>query len=163
MICWIERRIMNKKELVSKITDILRENDVKKVVKIPKQTFTISDNEGNSKEFVVKKTDKRVSLTNEDVSNILDACIEAIQESLKRGEAVQIHGFGRLGLHYRKPRKTKRIDTGEDVDVPGRFVPKFDYGNDLRLAAKIYETSLGDVLMETVEHYYDELEDEGDE
>ena len=44
--------------------------------------------------------------------------------------------------------------------MPARYVPKFNYGNDLRLAAKIYEASLDDIFIEEIEHYYEE---EGDE
>ena len=153
---------MNKRELICKVAEVMRDNGVKKTIKIPKQTFTISDNEGNSKEFVVKKTDKLVNLNIEDVGNVIDACIAVIEDALKRGESVSVYGFGNLGLHYRKPRKTKRIDTGEDVDVPGRFVPKFSYGNELRLAANIYESSLNDELKETVENCFDEQEIEED-
>lgn len=150
---------MNKKELIGIVTDVLRSSDVRKVIKLPKQRFTISDNEGNSKEFTVKKTDKLVYLNTEDVSNVIETCIEVIEDALKRGESVNIHGFGSLGLHYRKARKTKRIDNGEDVAVPARYVPKFNYGNDLRLAAKIYEASLNDEFVEEIAHFYIE-EDE---
>lgn len=149
---------MNKRELVCKVAEVMRSNGIKKTVKLPRQVFTISDNEGNSKEFIVKKSDKLVNLNIEDVTNVIDACIAVIEDSLKNGEHVSVHGFGSLGLHYRKPRKTKRIDTGEDVDVPGRFVPKFTYGNELRLAANIYEASLSDILTETVEYCFDESE-----
>ncbi len=151
---------MNKRELVSAVTEALKQNGVKKNIKMPKQRFTISDNEGNSREFTVKKSDKLVYLNMDDVTNVIDACIAVIENSLKKGEAVTVHGFGSLGLHYRKARSTKRIDNGEEVAVPARYVPKFNYGNDLRLAAKIYESSLNDVFVDEIENYYEEEDDE---
>lgn len=151
---------MNKRELVSAVTEVLKQNGIKKNIKMPKQTFTISDNEGNSREFTVKKSDKLVYLNMDDVTNVIDACIAVIENSLKKGEPVTVHGFGSLGLHYRKARSTKRIDTGEEVAVPARYVPKFNYGNDLRLAAKIYESSLDDVFVDEIENYYEEEDDE---
>ena len=151
---------MNKRELVSAVTEVLKQNGIKKNIKMPKQTFTISDNEGNSREFTVKKSDKLVYLNMDDVTNVIDACIAVIENSLKKGEPVTVHGFGSLGLHYRKARSTKRIDTGEEVAVPARYVPKFNYGNDLRLAAKIYESSLDDIFVDEIENYFEEEDDE---
>lgn len=151
---------MNKRELVSAVTEVLKQNGIKKTIRMPKQKFTISDNEGNSKDFTVKKSDKTVYLNMDDVTNVIDACLAVIQNSLKKGEPVTVHGFGSIGLHYRKARSTKRIDTGEEVAVPARYVPKFNYGNDLRLAANIYESSLNDVYVDEICHYYDEEEDE---
>ena len=151
---------MNKRELVSAVTEVLKQNGVRKTIKMPKQRFTISDNEGNSREFTVKKSDKLVYLNMDDVTNVIDACIAVIENSLKKGESVTVHGFGSLGLHYRKARSTKRIDNGEEVAVPARYVPKFNYGNDLRLAAKIYESSLEDVFVDEIENYFEEEDDE---
>ena len=151
---------MNKRELVSAVTEVLKQNGVKKTIKMPKQRFTISDNEGNSREFTVKKSDKLVYLNMDDVTNVIDACIAVIENSLKKGESVTVHGFGSLGLHYRKARSTKRIDNGEEVAVPARYVPKFNYGNDLRLAAKIYESSLEDVFVDEIDNYFEEEDDE---
>lgn len=151
---------MNKRELVSAVTEALKQNGVRKTIKMPKQRFTISDNEGNSREFTVKKSDKLVYLNMDDVTNVIDACIAVIENSLKKGESVTVHGFGSLGLHYRKARSTKRIDNGEEVAVPARYVPKFNYGNDLRLAAKIYESSLEDIFVDEIENYFEEEDDE---
>ena len=49
---------MNKIDFIKCVSDVLRTNDIKKPVSIPKQVFHISDDEGNSKDFTVKKTDK---------------------------------------------------------------------------------------------------------
>ena len=57
---------------------------------------------------------------------------------------MNIKGFGCLGLHYRAARRTKEPNSGEWCEIEARYVPKFAYGNDLRLAAKLYEVSLGE-------------------
>lgn len=151
---------MNKKDFIKCVSELLRANDIKKPVSIPKQVFHISDNEGNSKDFTIRKTDKSVLYTKDDVAAIVDACLYVIQESLKRGEPVSFHGFGTLGLNYRKPRATKCVGTEEDVVIEGRYVPKFSFGNDLRMCAKIYELSLNDKLKEP-EPVYDEMDEGG--
>lgn len=151
---------MNKKNFIRRVSDLLRENNVKKPVSIPKQVFHISDDEGNTKDFTVKKTDKSVIYTIDDVNTILDACLCIVQDSLKHGEPITFHGFGTLGLNYRKPRMTKRVGTDEDVIIEGRYVPKFSFGNELRMCAKVYEMSLNDRKLEP-EPIYDETDEGG--
>lgn len=58
---------MNRKELVRRIANVMRENNIRKPVSSQKQVFHISDDEGNTKDFVVKKTDKGVLFTYDDV------------------------------------------------------------------------------------------------
>lgn len=135
---------MNRKEFVRSITSYLKNNNLRKAVSLPKQIFHISDNEGNTKDFIVRKTDKTVLYTVEDIEAILDACIYVISDSLKRGEPISIRGFGTLGLKYRKPRATKKLGTDEWIDIDARYIPKFSFGNDLRMCAKLYELSLED-------------------
>lgn len=140
---------MNKQEFIKTVVELLCENEIKKPISIPKQTFHISDDDGNSKKFTVKRTDKSVQYTRKDVISIMDACIYVVQEALKRGEPISISGFGTLGLNYRKPRVVKHPDTDKNVYVNGRYVPKFTFGNDLRMCAKIYELSLDDKISES--------------
>ena len=135
---------MNKKGLISKTAEVLRNNNIRKPVSTPKQVFHISDDEGNQKDFVVKKTDKTVLYNTTDVAAILDACLSVVEEAIKHGEEVSIHGFGTLGVHQRAARTTKHPETGETVKVNARYVPKFSFGNNLRMAAKVYELSLDD-------------------
>lgn len=153
---------MNKKKFIKCVSDILRENNIKKPVSIPKQVFHISDDEGNAKDFTIRKTDKSVMYTINDISVIIDACICVIQDAMKHGESISFHGFGTLGLNYRKPRMTKCVGTDEDVIIEGRYVPKFSFGNDLRMCAKTYELSLEDKAQEP-EPVYDETDLEGGE
>jgi nucleoid DNA-binding protein len=139
---------MNRKELVRRVAAELRDGDIRKPISIPKQVFHISDDEGHSKDFVVRKTDKSVIYTVEDVEAIIDTCLAVIEDSIKHGEPITLRGFGTLGLRYRKPRVLKHVETGEEVTAEGRYVPRFYFGNDLRMAAKVYELSLADGLID---------------
>lgn len=151
---------MNKRDFVKRVSEVLRDSDIKKPISIPKQVFHISDDEGNSKDFTVKKVDKYAIYTANDISAIMDACLYVIQESLKKGEPISLHGFGTFSLRYRKPRATKSIKENEDIVIEGRYVPKFSFGNELRLCAKMYELSLSDRLPEP-EPVFDEADEEG--
>lgn len=137
---------MNRKEFVRRVATVLRENDIRKPVSSHKQVLHISDDDGNTSDFVIKKTDKGVLFTYDDVESIIDTCISVIEDAIKHGEHISIRGFGTLALHYRKARRTKHPDTGEDIEVSERYIPKFTYGNDLRMCAKIFELSLEEGL-----------------
>lgn len=123
----------------------MREKNIRKYVKMPKQVFHISDEEGNKKDFVLRKSDKEVLFTVEDVGAIIDTCLEVIGDSIKHGEPITIKGFGTLGLNYHKSKSVKHVETGEEVVIPARYLPKFSFGKDLRMCAKLYELSLADL------------------
>lgn len=135
---------MIKKEMISRIAALLRENDIRKPVSIPKQVFHISDDNGNSKDFKVRQIDRNVLYTAEDVENIIDACQYVIQDALKNGETVSVHGFGRLELMYTKERTAKNVLDGQEVFIEGHYRPRFLVGNDLRRCAQVYEQMLKD-------------------
>lgn len=135
---------MNKRDLIGKVAEVLRENDVRKPISAQKTVLHISDDCGNQSDFIVKKSERGVLFTVNDVSAIIDACLVVIEDAIKHGEDVTIHGFGSLGVHHRAARETKHPETGEPVNVAARYVPKFSFGNNLRMAAKVYELSLTD-------------------
>lgn len=135
---------MNKKELSSRVAEVLRTNNLRKPVSIKKHTFHITDEEGNSADFHIKQQDKNVIYTVDDATNVIDACIAVITDALKNGEEISIKGFGTLGLHYRAARRTKEPISGEWCEIEARYVPKFAYGNDLRMAARLYELSINE-------------------
>lgn len=136
---------MNKKDLIKKVAERLREEGKRKPVTIKKHRFTITDEEDNAANFFIKQKEKEVLYTVDDVANIIDACISVVVDSVRMGEAVNIFGFGSLFLHYRAARKTKAPETNDWYDVEARFVPKFTPGKDLKMAAKLFELDAHDV------------------
>ena len=58
---------MNKVELVQRVAATMREKEIKKIIQMPKQVFTISDSDGNSKKFTVRHTEKAYMFTKDDV------------------------------------------------------------------------------------------------
>ena len=151
---------MNRKEFVKRVTEVMRENDIRKPISMPKQVFHISDDEGNHKNFVLQKKDKTALFTVDDVRAVVDTCLYVIGEVLKKGDHVVVQGFGEIGLEYRKPRTLRHVETGEIVEAVGHYVPKFTFGKDLRMCAKIYELSLADIEMEEQEPNLSELDGE---
>lgn len=141
---------MNKKQLISRVVSELHGKGISKRVSVPKQVFHISDDEGNQKDFVVRSVDKTVNFNSTDVSSIIETTLSVIEDVLKQGDEVSLHGFGTFGLHHRAPSRTKLVGTDEWVNINARYIPKFSFGNNLKLAAKLYELSLNDSINDEV-------------
>lgn len=58
--------------------------------------------------------------------------LSAISSSLVLGNRTEIRGFGTFALNYREPRLGRNPKTGEKVPVPGKYVPHFKAGKELR-------------------------------
>ena len=151
---------MNKRQLVSRVAEVMRINNIRKPVLLPKKVLHISDDDGNKKDFIVKSSDKNVLFTVDDIENVVDALIQVIEESLKVGEPVTVQGFGTLGLKYRKARETKQVGTDDWIDVEARYIPKFSFGNNLRMCAKLYELSLQDLKLNEPLPIFDDGDDD---
>lgn len=49
---------MNRRDFIKKVACQLRDNNIRKPVSMPKQIFHISDDAGNSRDFIVRATEK---------------------------------------------------------------------------------------------------------
>ena len=58
--------------------------------------------------------------------------LDHMSDALARGERIEIRGFGSFSLHYRAPRVGRNPKTGEPVSLPGKYVPHFKPGKELR-------------------------------
>lgn len=71
-------------------------------------------------------------LTAKDAGISVNEIIRAVSNTLAVGNRVEIRGFGVFCLNYRPPRTGRNPKTGDKVDVPGRHVPHFRPGKELR-------------------------------
>jgi integration host factor subunit beta len=58
--------------------------------------------------------------------------IEQMSQALAAGERIEIRGFGSFALHYRPPRMGRNPKSGQAVALPGKYVPHFKPGKELR-------------------------------
>jgi integration host factor subunit beta len=58
--------------------------------------------------------------------------LEYMSEALASGHRIEIRGFGSFSLHFRPPRQGRNPKTGTPVALPGKHVPHFKPGKDLR-------------------------------
>lgn len=71
-------------------------------------------------------------LLRSDADMAVTEILRAVAVTLSRGDRVEIRGFGTFGLNYRPPRNARNPKTGEKVSVPGKQVPHFKAGKELR-------------------------------
>jgi len=71
--------------------------------------------------------------TTKDTELAVKAILEALSNTLVKGDRIEIRGFGSFGLNYRPPRTGRNPKTGEAVPVPAKSVPHFQAGKELRI------------------------------
>lgn len=71
-------------------------------------------------------------LRTSDVERALDTFFDQIAARLAAGGRVEIRGFGAFSTRERDARKGRNPRTGETVDVPGKRVPYFKPGKEMR-------------------------------
>ena len=62
----------------------------------------------------------------------LEAFVSAVTESLKKGEKVQLVGFGSFEVRKRAARKGRNPQTKEEIKIPASKAPVFKAGKALK-------------------------------
>lgn len=83
-------------------------------------------------EAVAKESKATKAAANE----VINAAIAVITKSLKKGEAVQITGFGTFEVAKRAARKGINPATRKEIKIPASKAPKFKAGAVLKKAVK---------------------------
>ncbi len=71
-----------------------------------------------------------------DAQAAVDCIFSTITETLSKHEAVTLVGFGTFKTSERKARKGRNPQTGKEIDIPARNVPKFVPGKALKDSVK---------------------------
>lgn len=83
-------------------------------------------------ELIERIARKQSHLAYKDVELAVKSLLEQMSNSLSSGERIEIRGFGSFSLHYRPPRAGRNPKTGDSVSLPGKHVPHFKPGKELR-------------------------------
>lgn len=75
-------------------------------------------------------------LTKKQAGDALDATLEAIEESLKRGDPVLLTGFGKFEVRTRAARTGINPKTLAKIKLPATKVPAFKPGKALKAVVK---------------------------
>ena len=83
-------------------------------------------------ELIEVLTARQGHLKADDVDLGVKALLDMMGSALASGERIEIRGFGSFSLHYRPARTGRNPKTGESVALPGKHVPHFKPGKELR-------------------------------
>ncbi len=83
-------------------------------------------------ELIEILADRQRHLGPADVEMAVRTLLEQMSESLADAERIEVRGFGSFCLHYRPPRTGRNPKTGSAVELPGKHVPHFKPGKELR-------------------------------
>lgn len=83
-------------------------------------------------ELIEALTLRQAHLKADDVDLAVKTLLDQMGDALADGERIEIRGFGSFSLHFRPPRMGRNPKTGDSVALPGKHVPHFKPGKELR-------------------------------
>jgi len=78
----------------------------------------------------------KVVNTKKEAQAAVDCVFDSIKKALKKKDTVTLVGFGTFKVDKRKARKGRNPQTGEEIKIKAKKVPKFVAGKALKDAVK---------------------------
>jgi len=85
-----------------------------------------------TKADLINEVVKLSNLTKKETEVIVNTIFDNIADAFRRGEKVELRGFGSFRIRHRNARKGRNPKTGMSVSVPEKRVPFFKVGKRLR-------------------------------
>ena len=81
---------------------------------------------------VVAAMAEKAQLSKKDAEAALKAFVDVVSEEMKKGEKVQLVGFGTFEVSERAAREGRNPQTGETMTIAASKTPKFKAGKALK-------------------------------
>ncbi len=85
-----------------------------------------------NKSQLIDKIAQNADLSKASAERALNALIEALSDTLKGGDQVQLVGFGTFSVRERSARMGRNPQTGAEIKIPAAKVPGFKAGKTLK-------------------------------
>ena len=85
-----------------------------------------------NKTELIASVAQKSDLTKNDAEKAVKAVFEAVSETLKKGDKVQIIGFGTFEVRARKAREGRNPRNNEVIKIPASKTPAFKAGKQLK-------------------------------
>ena len=85
-----------------------------------------------TKSEFVDQIASKTNLGKKEAAEAVDAVLETIEDTLKRGSDVVFSGFGKFQVSHRNARQGVHPRTGEPIQIAASKVPKFTAGASLK-------------------------------
>jgi DNA-binding protein HU-beta len=89
-----------------------------------------------NKEELARGIAERSGLGAGEAKRALEATLEEISQQLGAGNEVRLTGFGKFWVSHRPARKGRNPQTGEQIEIQARAVPKLSPGAGLKQAVQ---------------------------
>lgn len=89
-----------------------------------------------NKQQLAQEIAKKAELSKSKALEALNLTFDSIKAALKKGERVQLVGFGSFLTRKRKARAGRNPKTGETIQIAAKRVPAFSAGSELKQAVK---------------------------
>ena len=90
-----------------------------------------------TKQEFVDQVASKSGLSKRDSAKAVDAFLDSVTETLKRGDSVSFTGFGKFSTAHRAARQgVNPRNPSQKVHIPAATVPKFSAGSSLKSALR---------------------------
>ena len=85
-----------------------------------------------NKTELVAAVAEQADISKKDAEKVLKAFVDVVTEEMKKGEKVQLVGFGTFEVSERPEREGRNPQTGETMKIAASKAPKFKAGKALK-------------------------------
>lgn len=85
-----------------------------------------------NKTELIEAIASEAGVVKKDAEAMLNAFTDIVGDTMKKGDKVQITGFGTFEVSKRKARMGRNPQTGEAIKIPAAAAPKFKPGKTLK-------------------------------
>jgi len=89
-----------------------------------------------NKADIINKIHEELGITKADAERAMEVVMSSVVDTLKSRQEVSIAGLGIFSAKLRNARVARNPRTGEPIDVPAMYVPKFRAAKALKDAVK---------------------------
>jgi DNA-binding protein HU-beta len=89
-----------------------------------------------NKAELIEKVATEVGITKAQTERMLDATIDLVKKTVKKGDEVKLVGFGTFTKAKRKARMGRNPQTGKAIKIPACWFPKFRPGAEFKAIIK---------------------------
>ena len=83
-------------------------------------------------ELVEKLVEASATLSRKESEMVVNLIFDSMCDALKKGEKVEIRGFGSFTIREREAREARNPKSGDVVKIPAKRTPFFKTGKELR-------------------------------
>ena len=83
-------------------------------------------------ELIRRISSQNPHLYERDIEKVVSAILDEMVEALRRGERIELRGFGAFSVKLREPRQGRSPRIGAIVQVAKKAIPAFKTGKDMR-------------------------------